>query len=253
MGLAPPTPVAQSSTVAPPVDLRESVAATKASLDAVYSDRLMNSTCYHLHAVLVHQGQASGGHYWAYIRKPVYRPRSGRGSRSGDSTPVAPDAVADVELESQSETEVEDVTAQTGLTSGESDGETQCIVCEPESNGSNSELTGQTGSKAGETGPAAVEEEVWLKFNDVSVSEVAWAEVQRESYGGQQQNTSAYCLLYISSDMNSQQKASHQKGVELSPELQGYVDEDNTRFSKEMEEYDQKKREKLAQQVSAVE
>ena len=40
-------------------------------------------------------------------------------------------------------------------------------------------------------------EEVWLKFNDVSVSEVKWEEVERESYGGKQ-NTSAYCLVYIS-------------------------------------------------------
>ena len=29
----------------------------------------MKSVAYQLHAVLVHQGQASGGHYWAYVRK----------------------------------------------------------------------------------------------------------------------------------------------------------------------------------------
>ena len=40
-------------------------------------------------------------------------------------------------------------------------------------------------------------EDMWLKFNDISVSEVAWEEVARESYGGRQ-NTSAYCLIYIS-------------------------------------------------------
>ena len=43
---------------------------TEASLNAVYSDGQMNTTVYHLHSVLVHQGQASGGHYWCYIRKP---------------------------------------------------------------------------------------------------------------------------------------------------------------------------------------
>ena len=29
----------------------------------------MNKTAYHLHAVLVHQGQGPGCHYWAYVRK----------------------------------------------------------------------------------------------------------------------------------------------------------------------------------------
>ena len=29
----------------------------------------MNKIAYHFHAVLVHQGQASGGHYWALVRK----------------------------------------------------------------------------------------------------------------------------------------------------------------------------------------
>lgn len=37
----------------------------------------------------------------------------------------------------------------------------------------------------------------WLKFNDVSVSEVSWEEVWRESIGGCRGNTSAYCLVYI--------------------------------------------------------
>ena len=46
------------------------MSSTESSLSAVYSDEAMNATVYHLHAVLVHQGQASGGHYWAYIRKP---------------------------------------------------------------------------------------------------------------------------------------------------------------------------------------
>ena len=34
---------------------------------SVYS--LNSQKLPHLHAVLVHQGQASGGHYWAYVRK----------------------------------------------------------------------------------------------------------------------------------------------------------------------------------------
>ena len=39
------------------------------------------------------------------------------------------------------------------------------------------------------------------------VTEVTWAEVQRESFGGANSNTSAYCLLYISED--TQQQWSH--------------------------------------------
>ena len=50
------------------------------------------------------------------------------------------------------------------------------------------------------------DEEVWLKFNDVSVSEVGWDEVQRESLGGGQSNTSAYCLIYVSEATHLQMK-----------------------------------------------
>lgn len=65
---------------------------------------------YHLHAVLVHEGQANAGHYWAYIYN---QPR-----------------------------------------------------------------------------------QVWLKYNDISVTESSWEELERDSYGGLR-NVSAYCLMYI--------------------------------------------------------
>lgn len=38
--------------------------------------------------------------------------------------------------------------------------------------------------------------QVWLKFNDNTVSEVTWAELSKESVGGHS-NTSAYSLVYI--------------------------------------------------------
>ena len=57
------------------------------------------------------------------------------------------------------------------------------------------------------------EEEVWLKFNDVSVHEIKWEEVMRESYGGDQ-NTSAYCLLYISPQLH---QSWAKNGEQLSP------------------------------------
>lgn len=65
---------------------------------------------YRLHAVLVHEGQANAGHYWAYIYN---QPR-----------------------------------------------------------------------------------QVWLKYNDISVTESSWEELERDSYGGLR-NVSAYCLMYI--------------------------------------------------------
>ena len=65
---------------------------------------------YHLHAVLVHEGQAASGHYWAFVYDQ---------SRS-----------------------------------------------------------------------------LWLKFNDITVSESSWEELERESVGGYH-NASAYCLMYV--------------------------------------------------------
>lgn len=66
---------------------------------------------YRLHAVLVHQGQANAGHYWAFIYD---QPRKS-----------------------------------------------------------------------------------WLKYNDISVTESSWEELERDSFGGLK-NASAYCLMYIS-------------------------------------------------------
>lgn len=66
---------------------------------------------YRLHAVLVHEGQANAGHYWAYIYD---QPRKS-----------------------------------------------------------------------------------WLKYNDISVTESSWEELERDSFGGLK-NASAYCLMYIS-------------------------------------------------------
>lgn len=66
---------------------------------------------YRLHAVLVHEGQANAGHYWAYIYD---QPRKR-----------------------------------------------------------------------------------WLKYNDISVTESSWEELERDSFGGSK-NASAYCLMYIS-------------------------------------------------------
>lgn len=65
---------------------------------------------YRLHAVLVHEGQASAGHYWAYIYDHAHQR--------------------------------------------------------------------------------------WMKYNDISISESSWEELERDSFGGMT-NASAYCLMYI--------------------------------------------------------
>ena len=230
-------------------ELDESIKATEMTLDAVYSDQLMNSTPYHLHAVLVHQGQASGGHYWAYIRRwgnPCVR-RQSTSITSHDQSHDQSHDPADAAFESQdsrpSQTEQQvDVTPQTGQTSEESSdetgqtgqtgslGRTESVdsatgnMSESQTPTDRTHKTGLTGSRAegmevdrGAVGVAVSEsvltasgvhgdEEVWLKFNDVSVSQVGWDEVLRESLGGGQSNTSAYCLMYVNEDLHQQMK-----------------------------------------------
>ena len=40
-----------------------------------------------------------------------------------------------------------------------------------------------------------VVKEKWLKFNDITVTEATWEELEKESVGGYH-NASAYCLMY---------------------------------------------------------
>ncbi|XP_078089175.1 ubiquitin carboxyl-terminal hydrolase 25 isoform X3 [Mustelus asterias] len=48
-------------------DLQESIARLHRTIDLMYTDKTMMQVPYRLHAVLVHEGQANAGHYWAYI------------------------------------------------------------------------------------------------------------------------------------------------------------------------------------------
>ncbi|XP_070808730.1 ubiquitin carboxyl-terminal hydrolase 28 isoform X3 [Pituophis catenifer annectens] len=48
-------------------DLKTSMLMLSESMDHVYADPQLCQVPYHLHAVLVHEGQANAGHYWAYI------------------------------------------------------------------------------------------------------------------------------------------------------------------------------------------
>ncbi|XP_029433756.1 ubiquitin carboxyl-terminal hydrolase 25 isoform X2 [Rhinatrema bivittatum] len=48
-------------------DLQESISRIHRTIELMYSDKHMVQVPYRLHAVLVHEGQANAGHYWAYI------------------------------------------------------------------------------------------------------------------------------------------------------------------------------------------
>ncbi|KAM4046945.1 ubiquitin carboxyl-terminal hydrolase 25 isoform 1-T1 [Anomaloglossus baeobatrachus] len=48
-------------------DLQDSIGRIHRTIELMYSDKLMTHVPYRLHAVLVHEGQANAGHYWAYI------------------------------------------------------------------------------------------------------------------------------------------------------------------------------------------
>ncbi|XP_075450079.1 ubiquitin carboxyl-terminal hydrolase 25 [Ascaphus truei] len=48
-------------------DLQESIGRIHRTIDLMYSGKLMTQVPYKLHAVLVHEGQANAGHYWAYV------------------------------------------------------------------------------------------------------------------------------------------------------------------------------------------
>ncbi|XP_017665053.1 PREDICTED: ubiquitin carboxyl-terminal hydrolase 28 isoform X4 [Lepidothrix coronata] len=150
-------------------DLKESIARTNLSIEQMYLDPLLRQVPYRLHAVLVHEGQANAGHYWAFIYN---QPRKR-----------------------------------------------------------------------------------WLKYNDISVTESSWEELERESFGGLR-NTSAYCLMYISDQVScvgadedeGPEAVQIQKEVEaLTPELRQYIQKDNWRLEQEAEEWEEEQSCKIPQ------
>uniref|UniRef100_A0A8C3XTQ5 ubiquitinyl hydrolase 1 n=1 Tax=Chelydra serpentina TaxID=8475 RepID=A0A8C3XTQ5_CHESE len=150
-------------------DLKDCITRINQSIGQMYGDPVLRQVPYRLHAVLVHEGQANAGHYWAYIYD------------------------------------------------------------QPRKN--------------------------WLKYNDISVTESSWEELERDSYGGLK-NASAYCLMYINDklshlvadDDDDAETGQFQKEVELlPPELQNYIQEDNWRLEQEVEEWEQEQSCKIPQ------
>ncbi|KAM9255736.1 ubiquitin carboxyl-terminal hydrolase 28 [Cariama cristata] len=150
-------------------DLKESIARINLSIEQMYCDPLLQQVPYRLHAVLVHEGQANAGHYWAFVYD---KPRKS-----------------------------------------------------------------------------------WLKYNDISVTESSWEELERDSFGGLK-NASAYCLMYISDQVplfvaeedDGSEVGQFQKEVEaLPPELRHYIQEDNWRLEQEAEEWEEEQSCKIPQ------
>ncbi|XP_048471382.1 ubiquitin carboxyl-terminal hydrolase 28 isoform X6 [Rhincodon typus] len=149
-------------------ELKDSITQISQSIDQMYIDSSMCQVPYRLHAVLVHEGQASAGHYWAYIFDHS--------------------------------------------------------------------------------------QNMWLKYNDISVAESSWEELQRDSYGGSR-NASAYCLMYINDNIpqliadDTHAETGHilEAIHSLPPELRQYVCEDNQHFMQELEEWNEEQVRKIPQ------
>ncbi|XP_012371300.1 ubiquitin carboxyl-terminal hydrolase 28 isoform X7 [Octodon degus] len=141
-------------------DLKNCIASAAETIEQMYCDPVLRQVPYHLHAVLVHEGQANAGHYWAYIYN---QPR-----------------------------------------------------------------------------------QIWLKYNDISVTESSWEELERDSYGGLR-NVSAYCLMYINDKLphfNAETASDESDQMvgeleALSAELKHYIQEDNWRFEQEVEGWEE--------------
>ncbi|XP_047235116.1 ubiquitin carboxyl-terminal hydrolase 28 isoform X3 [Girardinichthys multiradiatus] len=141
-------------------ELKTSIDKLTQTFEGMYSDNSLCQVPYRLHAVLVHEGQASAGHYWAYI----YDHANQR----------------------------------------------------------------------------------WMKYNDVSITESSWEELERDSFGGMT-NASAYCLMYI--DDRLPQLITEDKDDETGQVLHGmdslpatlrrYVQEDNRWFQQELSEWEE--------------
>uniref|UniRef100_H0X9P3 Ubiquitin carboxyl-terminal hydrolase 25 n=1 Tax=Otolemur garnettii TaxID=30611 RepID=H0X9P3_OTOGA len=150
-------------------DLQESISRIHRTIELMYSDKSMIQVPYRLHAVLVHEGQANAGHYWAYIFDH--------------------------------------------------------------------------------------HESRWMKYNDIAVTKSSWEELVRDSFGGYR-NASAYCLMYINDKAQFLIQEEFNKetgqalvGIEtLPPDLRDFVEEDNKRFEKELEEWDAQLAQKALQE-----
>ncbi len=184
----------------------------------------MKDTPYKLHAVLVHQGEASGGHYWAYVRKTYTDDNSiveqtvvqeDDGQQPVDSNGEIEECVVINDEEEEDKMEVETIATTTdSVTTSDLDPIDNSLTNMLDINKDIS-LDDAVDSVPSFNTEKVVSDELcsnvvtnngdWLKCNDISVTEVTWDEVKRESFGrsgcnNNNSNTSAYCLVYISNE-----------------------------------------------------
>ncbi|MEQ2181220.1 hypothetical protein GOODEAATRI_009138, partial [Goodea atripinnis] len=85
----------------------------------------------------------------------------------------------------------------------------------------------------------------WMKYNDVSITESSWEELERDSFGGMT-NASAYCLMYIDDRLpqlitdKDDETGQVLHGMDSLPAtLRRYVQEDNRWFQQELSEWEE--------------
>uniref|UniRef100_A0A672Z287 ubiquitinyl hydrolase 1 n=1 Tax=Sphaeramia orbicularis TaxID=375764 RepID=A0A672Z287_9TELE len=86
----------------------------------------------------------------------------------------------------------------------------------------------------------------WMKYNDITITESTWEELERDSFGGMT-NASAYCLMYIDDRLphlitedTDDETGQVLHGMDtLPPVLRRYVQEDNRWFQQELSEWEE--------------
>lgn len=247
-------------------DVLRKIDSSKQSLSALYSDPTMRATPYQLHAVCVHQGDASVGHYWVYVNpKTSGLPSVCKVPGSKSSDDVEDMEVTPVAVQDPSSQKFVFSTSTDGVTTSSDTEPTPAVPSVPHDDTALTVDSSTPGIQAAphssdEVGQVlAVEEdeprtesglqltcaeanqedsdEMWYKFNDVNVTTVPWSEVLKESCG-QGVNTSAYCFVYLSSEVSVHQ--AQETRLCLSEELLAYVQQYNETFEEDVRKWDSK-------------
>uniref|UniRef100_A0A4W6E1Z0 Ubiquitin specific peptidase 28 n=1 Tax=Lates calcarifer TaxID=8187 RepID=A0A4W6E1Z0_LATCA len=77
----------------------------------------------------------------------------------------------------------------------------------------------------------------WMKYNDISITESSWEELERDSFGGMT-NASAYCLMYID-DRLPHLITGTSTYILINSAVRRYVHEDNRWFQQELSEWEE--------------
>eukprot|EP00057_Strongylocentrotus_purpuratus_P017750 XP_011672224.1 PREDICTED: ubiquitin carboxyl-terminal hydrolase 25 [Strongylocentrotus purpuratus] len=94
---------------------------------------------------------------------------------------------------------------------------------------------------------------VWIKFNDIAVTEVTFEELERVSLGGDG-NASAYCVMYVESGNRALFEEVHaETGLinleDLGNDLGQLIVDDNQKFEEELKQWDEQVQQRRQQQL----